>query len=187
VERSYAFEQSQELIIILDDWDVILVEDKYGAVYVDMMVDSLKRKQQILTFLYERTKEQERLLIDEDMDPDEFKLLVDAKGERLEELNTIDEGFDRLFNAVKKEIQANRDKYREQIQKMQSLIKVISDLGVQIQALEQQNSGHFQTYLARHRKVIHDFYVNNKTANAYYQNMAHAHKPQTSYFFDETK
>lgn len=162
-------------------------EKKRNAVYVDMMVDSLKRKQQILSYLYDRTKEQERLLIDEDMNPDEFKALVDAKGARLEELNTIDEGFDALFNLVKQEIQKNRVDYREQIQTMQLLIKEISDLGVQIQALEQQNSGHFKTYLARHRKTIHDFHVNSRTANTYYQNMAHAHKPQTSYFFDETK
>lgn len=161
--------------------------EERNAVYVNMMVDSLKRKQQILTFLYDCTKDQEQLLKDEDMDADAFMQLIDAKGERIDELTTIDEGFDTMFRLVKEEIEKNREDYREEIQKMQKLISEVSELGVQIQALEQQNSGHFKTYLARHRKEIHDFNMNNRTANSYYQNMANAHKPQTSYFFDETK
>lgn len=158
-----------------------------NAVYVDMMVDSLKRKKQILSYLYKATREQEQLLKDEDMDADSFRQLVDAKGEKIDELNSIDEGFDTLFKFVKQEFQGNRDKYRDKIRQMQELISDISDFGVQIQALEQQNSEHFKIYLARHRKMVREFHVNNKTASTYYQNMANAHKPQTSYFFDETK
>ena len=158
-----------------------------NAVYVNIMLDSLKRKQQILSFLYDCTKDQEQLLKDENMDPDAFKQLIDAKGERIEELSTIDDGFDTIFHLVKEEIEKNRENYREEILQMQKLITGVSEIGVQIQALEQQNSGHFKTYLARHRKEIHDFNMNNRTAGAYYQNMADAHKPQTSYFIDEKK
>lgn len=43
-----------------------------NSVYVNMMVDSLKRKKQILLFLLEKTKKQESLLKDEEMDPDEL-------------------------------------------------------------------------------------------------------------------
>lgn len=162
-------------------------EKSRNAVYVNMMRDSLVRKKQILSFLYDATKEQEQLLKNEDMDPDDFKRLIDEKGERIEELNTIDEGFDTLFRLVKKEIEENRQDYRDEILQMQKLIAEIAEAGVQIQALEQQNSGHFKTYLARNRKAIRKFHVNSKTAGAYYQNMANAHKPQTSYFFDEKK
>ena len=158
-----------------------------NAVYVNMMLDSLKRKQQILVFLYDCTKDQEQLLKDEDMDPDAFMQIIDAKGERIDELASIDEGFDTMFRLVKEEIEKNRESYRAEIQEMQRLISEVSELGVQIQALEQQNSSHFKTYLARHRREIHDFNMNNRTANSYYQSMANAPKPQTSYFFDETK
>lgn len=158
-----------------------------NSVYVNMMVDSLKRKQQILSFLYECTKEQEQLLKDEEMDADSFQHLVDAKGERIQEINSIDDGFDTLFNLVKQELQENREYYRGEILQMQKLIAEISELGVQIQALELQNCEHFKTYVARHRRMIREFHESNKTASAYYQNMANSHKPQTSYFFDETK
>lgn len=162
-------------------------EQSKNGVYVDMMRDALKRKKQILQGLLERTKHQETLLKDEEMDPEEFNATIEEKGTQIEELNKIDEGFDTLFKYVEKEITSNRMAYKEQIQEMQQLIGEVSELGIQIQALEHQNSGHFKVYLANQRKKIRDFHVNNKTASSYYQNMANVHKPDQSYFFNETK
>lgn len=162
-------------------------EQSKNGVYVDMMRDALKRKKQILQVLLERTKHQETLLKDEEMDPEEFNATIEEKGTQIEELNKIDEGFDTLFKYVEKEITSNRMAYKEQIQEMQQLIGEVSELGIQIQALEHQNSGHFKVYLANQRKKIRDFHVNNKTASSYYQNMANVHKPDQSYFFNETK
>ena len=162
-------------------------EQSKNGVYVDMMRDALKRKKQILQGLLERTKHQETLLKDEEMDPEEFNATIEEKGTQIEELNKIDEGFDTLFKYVEKEITSNRMAYKEQIQEMQQLIGEVSELGIQIRALEHQNSGHFKVYLANQRKKIRDFHVNNKTASSYYQNMANVHKPDQSYFFNETK
>lgn len=156
-------------------------------VYVDMMVDSLERKKRVLSRLLEQTREQESLLRDEEMDPDRFREIVDEKEEQIDELNKLDEGFDRLFQSVEREIQSNRSLYKAQIQKMQKLIGEVSEMGIQIQALEHQNSGHFKVYLANQRKNIRKFHLNNKTASSYYQNMANVHKPEQSYFFNEKK
>lgn len=116
------------------------------------------------------------------MDPDEFQVIIDEKGEKIEELNKIDEGFDTLFSYVEKEINENRMTYRTQIEQMQKLIGEVSELGIQIQALEHQNSGHLKVYLANQRKVVREFYVNSRTTSSYYQNMANAPKPEQSYF-----
>ena len=156
-------------------------------VYVRMMVDALNRKKDILVFLYEKTKEQEQLLKDEEMSPDAFQAIIDEKGEKIDVLNEIDEGFDTLFKYVEKEIMANRVAYKEEILEMQRLIGEVSELGIQIQALEHQNSGHFKVYLANQRKAIEEFHVNNKTASSYYQNMANVHKAEQSYFFNDSK
>ncbi|MCH5252744.1 MAG: hypothetical protein J1F22_07200 [Lachnospiraceae bacterium] len=158
-----------------------------NSVYVTMMADSLKRKEKILTFIYEKTREQETLLKDEELDVDAFQKLVDEKGERIDELNELDEGFDALFQMVEKEIVANRGNYAEEIQDMQKTIASVSELGVKIQALEHQNSGHLKIYLSKKRKQIRDFHVNNKTAANYYSNMSNTHKPEQSYFFNEKK
>mgnify|MGYP004509900261 FL=1 len=156
-------------------------------VYVNMMVDTLERKKTILEKLLHQTREQEALLKDEEMDVETFQNIIDRKGEEIEKLNQMDEGFDTLFRYVEKEITANRMTYKIQIQKMQKLINEVSELGIQIQALEHQNSGHFKIYLANQKQSVKKFYTNNRTAANYYQNMANAHKPGSSYFFNETK
>ena len=156
-------------------------------VYVNMMVDTLELKKSILETILHQTREQETLLKDEEMDIDVFQQIIDAKGKEIEELNQMDEGFDTLFRHVEKEINENRENYRSQIQKMQHLIREVSELGIRIQALEHQNSGHFKIYLANQKKTVRNFYTNNRTAANYYQNMANAHKPGQSYFFNEEK
>lgn len=156
-------------------------------VYVNMMVDTLERKKIILEKLLRQTREQETLLKDEEMDVETFQNIIDRKGEEIEKLNQMDEGFDTLFRHVEKEIAANRMTYKKQILQMQNLINEVSELGIQIQALEHQNSGHFKIYLANQKQSVKKFYTNNRTAANYYQNMANAHKPGSSYFFNETK
>ena len=158
-----------------------------NRVYVDMMVDTLKRKEDILRFLYDKTKEQETLLKKEKLDVDAFEKTVEEKGVKIDSLDEIDSGFDRLFTYVKKEITENRDSYREQILQMQELIAKVSDLGVSIQALENQNSTRFKAFLTNERKMIREFNVNSRTATNYYQNMANVNRPEQSYFFNEKK
>ncbi len=162
-------------------------QENNNSVYVNMMVDSLDRKKRILEYILVKTREQESLLKDEEMDPEAFRAIIDEKGEQIDELNKIDEGFDTLFSYVEKEIKENRMTYRKQIEQMQQLIGDVSELGIQIQALEHQNSGHFKVYLANQRKLIRDFNVNSRTTTSYYQNMANVPKTEQSYFFNKTK
>ena len=96
-------------------------------VYVEMMVDSLQRKRKILLSLLKKTKEQETLLRAEELDYDRFHALLEEKGEQIEELNQIDEGFDALFKRVEKEILANRDGYQSELRTMQQLIKEVPE------------------------------------------------------------
>ena len=92
-----------------------------NSVYVTMMVDTLKKKEQILRSLLERTKEQETLLRSEELDQDAFTATIEAKGSEIDEINEIDEGFDVLFRSVKQEFASNRDEYRSQIKETASL------------------------------------------------------------------
>ena len=73
-------------------------------VYVNMMIDTLERKKGILEQILHQTKEQEILLKDEEMDMDAFQTIIDRKGEEIEKLNQMDEGFDTLFHHVEKEM-----------------------------------------------------------------------------------
>ncbi len=158
-----------------------------NRVYVDMMTDALKKKEAILQFIYEKTKEQERILRENEPDVDAFEKTMQEKGERIDSLNEIDSGFDRLFGMMKDEIVKNREMYRESVHRMQELITSISALGASIQALESQNSTRFKGFLSKERKRIRDFNVNSRTASSYYQNMANVNRPEESHYFNEKK
>ena len=77
-------------------------------VYVNMMIDTLERKKVILEQILHQTKEQEILLKDEEMDMDAFQTIIDRKGEEIEKLNQMDEGFDTLFHHVEKEMSTSK-------------------------------------------------------------------------------
>lgn len=164
------------------------MEQKSGnGVYVDMMLDSLVKKEGILTSLLEYTRRQETLLKDEDLDMDDFQSLIDQKGLLVDQLNEMDEVFDAMFRRLEQELNENREQYKKKIQQMQEILPRLSELSVQIQALEQQNNGHFKKYVTEKKKVIRDFYVNSKTVSNYHQNLRNAYQTDQSYFFDKTK
>ena len=86
------------------------MEKKYeNSVYVSMMADSLKKKEEILEFLYDRTAEQEEILKSDDPDLDRFQQTIDEKGERIAQLDQLDQGYDTLFRLVEEELQEKRE------------------------------------------------------------------------------
>lgn len=158
-----------------------------NSVYVRMMADSLKKKEHILEFLYKKTAEQETILKSEEPDLERFQQTIDEKGNQITQLDQLDQGFDTLFRLVEKEIQENRGNYKEEILEMQDQIRRISDLGMKIQALEQQNSERLKGFLAKKKGEIRGARMNGRTASSYYQNMANVHKPDQSYYLNEIK
>ena len=155
--------------------------------YISMMTDALKRKKTVLTTLYEQTKEQETLLTDDSMDVDRFEKLLDEKGEGIEELNKIDDGFDSLYKKLEQELMGNQDSYREEISIMKELITQVTDLGTKIQVLEKKNHDRFQQYITDEREKIRAANKSQQTAMTYARNMTDRHKPGDSYFVNEKK
>lgn len=158
-----------------------------NSVYVSMMADSLKKKEDILEFLYKKTEEQEIILRSEDPDLDQFQRTIDEKGIQIAQLDQLDQGFDALFRMVEKEIQANRENYKEDIIGMQGRIRRVSDLSMKIQVLERQNSERLKGFLSKKKSEIREARMNGRTASSYYQNMANAHKADQSYYLNEVK
>lgn len=158
-----------------------------SQVYVTMMLDSLKKKESVLSSLVDITKKQDRLLSEENLDADEFDTTIDQKEVLITQINELDDGFERLYSDVKSELEVNRENYRKEIQMMQRQIGMISDLSVKIQTLENRNSEKMKKFLAREKDMIRSYHINNRTAATYYQNMANVHREDKSYFLNEKK
>ena len=158
-----------------------------SSVFISVLHDSLSRKVEIVKEIIELTKEQSRILSAQDMDSDRFDDIIDEKGVRIDEMLEIDKGFNVTFERVRDILQNNKEEYRSQIIEMQNFIRVITDMSVEIEFLEQSNKTMFADFLHGKRKEIRKFNVNNKIAASYNNNMPNQHQDWQSYFLDKKK
>ena len=139
--------------------------------YLEALIQGLKKKKEVLDKIIEKNLEQKELLMTEEPGLDEWEVLIQKKAECIEELNHLDTGFQEVYNRVKDELSVNREKYREEILKMQELIADITDRSVQIQAQEIRNKDLAQTQFARMKRKTKTLRQNQRVANAYKQTM----------------
>ena len=140
--------------------------------YLMMMVESLSKKIGILEQLMEYTKEQETLLEEEELNMEEFQQLLDKKGELIEVLNTMDQGFEQVYERIEEEINGKKEKYTTEILLMQQRIKVITDLSVKLQELEYKNKEKIEVYFSKKRNEIKNFRQSKDNVNKYYRVMS---------------
>ena len=157
------------------------------TVYISVLHDSLSRKVEIVKEILELTKEQSRILSAQDMDSDRFDDIIDEKGVRIDEMLEIDKGFNVTFERVRDILQNNKEEYRSQIIEMQNFIRVITDMSVELESLEQSNKNKFNEFLHNKRKEIKEFNQSNTTAASYYRNMSNQHQSWQTYFLDKKK
>lgn len=160
------------------------------VVYVTILLDSLKKKVKILKKIFELTKEQNSILSEkniEKVDAEAFDDIVDKKAILLEKMQELDDGFDTIYKKVCVFFSENKEEYKPQILEMQNLIRVITEIGVQIQHLEMQNKTKFNTFIRNKRHAINDFKQSNRVATSYYQNMSNQHREWQSHFLDQKK
>ena len=155
--------------------------------YISVLHGSLRKKLERIKEILELTKEQNKILSKEDIDADYFERIVDEKDRKINEVLTIDKGFQSLFDKISVYIKANPQTYRQQILEMQNFIRTITDIGVEIENLEYKNREKFKKYILLKRNNIKDFKVSNKTAVSYYKNMSNQHREWQSYFIDSRK
>ena len=158
--------------------------DANGITYVRMMLDVLNKKETHLIKLLELTKEQEALLKADEFNEAEFELLIDKKGGHLRKLEEVDQGFQSVYNRVAEEMKTNKEAYKEQILEMQGLITRVTDLGVELSALEEKNKAALEVKLQNRKQTIRQFKVSKQTASTYYKNMI-GMQTGASYFMDQ--
>ena len=107
--------------------------------YIGIMIESLRRKKDVLTDILKLSEEQSLLLDDPNLEPDTFEKNVNRKAALIDKLEQLDTGFESLYDKVKEELESNRDIHKEQIRQMQELIRALTELNMQIQATEARN------------------------------------------------
>ena len=107
---------------------------------LDMLEESLVKKLEIMNAIREENARQKEILsISEEVDFKAFDKTLDDKGELIDKLLALDDGFQTLFDRVKDEIGGNKEPYADQIKRMQKLIHEITDASASIEAEEHRN------------------------------------------------
>lgn len=139
--------------------------------YIDIMIQSLERKLQVLDQIIEVNSRQENILEDKKADIDEFDKCVEEKAAFIEQMQQLDSGFEKLYARVEEELKNNKEDHADSIRKMQSLIRKITDKSMEIQAQEARNKDLMVRKITYVKETAKSFRTNSKIASQYYKNM----------------
>lgn len=154
--------------------------------YVQILINTLIKKNNLLDRLIEITSLQEEYIAAESFEMDKFEQSLSEKESMIEQLNQLDDGFEKVYDHVKDEICNNEMQYKEEIYRLKELIKRVTEKSVKIQTAEMRNKSKLETYIAIKKKEIKNFKLSSQTAANYYKNTTNQQNGQ-SYFLDKKK
>ena len=139
--------------------------------YLMIMIQSLKKKIQVLDCIIDANERQKIDLENPSLDPDDFDKTVEEKAKYIEHLDLLDQGFDKLFERVKEEVTNNRELYKNEIKEMQVLITTVTEKSNKIQVQEARNKDLMTQKFMKVHKQARDVRASQQAVNQYYQNM----------------
>jgi len=139
--------------------------------YIDILIESLKKKNEILDKIIEENEHQRVLTLDETLGPDDFSKTIDVKSDLIDELEKLDNGFEQLFERIKPIMETKKNAYKEEIKGMQEMIKLIVDKTVQIQQEELRNKQLIEHKFSSIKKQIREIKASQKAVNTYYKDV----------------
>ena len=140
--------------------------------YLRIMIDSLKKKETILEQIIAYNIEQQKLLDAIEFDGDAFQTNMEKKSNSIDELNSLDEGFQMVYNRIKDGVELYKQNYKEDIRQLQEMIKKVTSLGATIQAQESRNKIKAEMKFRQLRSDAQNAKRSVSMANKYYKNMS---------------
>lgn len=138
---------------------------------VQILVQSLEKKNQVLDQIIEQNVLQEQMLKQESFDMDAFEKTIDDQNRMLQELDKLDEGFETLYDRVRENLISNKDSYRNEITHMKELIQQITDKIVTVNAGNLRNQRMAEQQFKKEKNAIRQGVSKSKAAMNYYNNM----------------
>lgn len=140
--------------------------------YLQMMIDSLNKKKEILQKIVSLNEGQDEILSKAELNHDAFENNMHEKGECIDVLDKLDEGFQSVFDRIKVELDTNKHMYADEIATMKQLIKEVTELGAKIEVQEARNKVKVEAMFRRERQEHKEAKRSASMAKSYYQNMS---------------
>ena len=154
--------------------------------YVQVLIDTITKKEETLHRILEITEEQERISKEETYDTERMEKTLNDKEIQIARLNHLDEGFQSVYDRASGDIKRNIDDYKEGIRVLQEKIRVCTELGNAIQVLEDRNRTRFVQLFSKTKK---EYFMSKNKANVaqnYFKTMNNS-KILDAYFVDKKK
>lgn len=142
--------------------------------YLAIMLQSLKKKEQVLDEIIRLNDLQKKQLTDQATPVDDFDKTVEDKSACIDQLDQLDSGFEKLYAQVQEELQANKEQYADTIKALQKCIRNVTDKSIMIQAQEARNKDLMMQKFTTVRKHAKDVRANSKAITGYYKTMTHS-------------
>lgn len=136
---------------------------------LQILQDSLEKKIDLLGAIEEKSKEQEAIIKKESFTFQEMDENMEEKSKLIEQLSVLDNGFETLYEKIRKELLENKDQYRVQIEEIQNLIVEVTARGASIEAIEARNKAAIEAYFSREKKELQKRKNVSSVARSYYQ------------------
>lgn len=157
-----------------------------NGTYIKILIESLEKKLKILDQIIEKNKEQKLIISVEKIEIDRFEKNLEEKANLIEEIESLDEGFQTVYEHVKEELAGKKNQYAAEISRLQELIRAITDKSILIQAEEERNKNMIQNHFTSIKREIKQAKAGRKVAADYYKSMSRTNmiEPQ---FLDKKK
>jgi flagellar biosynthesis/type III secretory pathway chaperone len=140
--------------------------------YIDIMLQSLRKKCEVLEQIIKLNEQQRQILEDAESDVGDFDRTVEDKAALIEQLEQLDSGFEKLYERTKEELQAGGDTYAVQIRSMQDYIRKVTDKSVEAQAQEARNKDLMTQKFSRVKRQARQLRANSRATSSYHQSMS---------------
>lgn len=139
--------------------------------YIDMMIDSLKKKIVLLERISEFNDMQKQAVAADSFDADDFDGLMEEKNKLIVEINKLDDGFETIYDRIKEELQQNKAAYADEIKVMQECIGRIVGLTSSIEAEEKRIRADVEKQFSKLKQNIKETRKNSAAVSSYYKTM----------------
>ena len=103
--------------------------------YLQMLKESLDKKIEILNQILQYEEQQQEMVKQENFDYEAFDKSVNEKVVLVDQIEALDDGFEKVYDRIRSELLLNKDKYADQIRVLQNQISEITEMNVSIEAL----------------------------------------------------
>lgn len=138
---------------------------------VQILVESLEKKNRLLDDIILENEAQEDILKQEELDMDALDASIERMGALAEALEKLDDGFELVYERTREALIANKSAYRSQIAHMQELIGQITDKVVRINAVRMRNQIKAERQFQKSRNQIGKAASKMKASKNYYNSM----------------